>query len=55
MNRSVTPEKLQKVLQENGHKINLDESKKTLDFMYKITKLVVYQIFKVDEDRRPLY
>ncbi|WP_168196223.1 hypothetical protein [Echinicola soli] len=55
MKRSVSPKKLQKALEENGHKVDLKTSKEALNFMYKIAKLAVYQIFNVDEDRRPLH
>lgn len=44
--RSLTPEKAVEILKKHGTIITIEEAKLILDFMYKIAKLSVEQVFE---------
>ncbi|WP_179415421.1 hypothetical protein HDF19_21170 [Mucilaginibacter sp. E4BP6] len=44
--RNITPEKAVQILQKKGIKIELEDAKNLLDFMYFLAKLIVEQNFK---------
>lgn len=44
--RSVTPEKVIKILAEYGTKVSLEEAKLMLDFLYKFAKLTLEHVLK---------
>jgi Ca2+-binding EF-hand superfamily protein len=44
--RSITPEKVVKILQENGTNVTQEEAQKILQFLYKFGKLTLEKVFK---------
>ncbi len=44
--RSLTPEKAVKILKKQGTIVTIEEAKLILDFMYKLAKLTLDQVFE---------